>query len=241
MPDDSGVFRALADSTRRQILQDLRHGELTAGDIASRFTISGPSISRHLGVLKSAGLVAERREANRIYYSLLEDRLAICVGHFLSAVCPDQVVTRRRRGVCQRRQVDMMTSATCRCPRAASILLIPIAVGLLLMDTATWAQQAWIQHYDGAAVSSVLYCAALRAHGPAVMTCTITRKPAEPTSRWRQLLRVEERTLLASVPVFLLLLGAVAAAAVIWPTWNPESSAARPHIVLPRATGAAME
>jgi DNA-binding transcriptional ArsR family regulator len=86
--DQTGVFRALADPTRRQILTDLRDGELAAGEIAARFPISGPSISRHLSVLKGAGLVAERREANRIYYSLLEDRLAVSVGNFLSAVCP---------------------------------------------------------------------------------------------------------------------------------------------------------
>src|ERR1700689_4078367 len=95
--DHSGVFRALADPTRRQILQDLRGGELTAGEIVSHFTISAPSISRHLGVLKSAGLIRERREANRIHYSLVEDRLALCVGEFLSTVCPEQVVLRQRR------------------------------------------------------------------------------------------------------------------------------------------------
>ncbi len=98
MTDESaGVFRALADPTRRQILQDLRDGEMTAGGIASRFAISGPSISRHLSILKVSGLVTERREANRIYYALAEDRLATCVGGFLSAVCPEQVVLRKRR------------------------------------------------------------------------------------------------------------------------------------------------
>ncbi len=98
MPDDTAsVFRALADPTRRQILQDLRAGELPAGEIASRFAISGPSISRHLSVLKGAGLVTERRDANRILYSLVEDRLASCVGGFLSAVCPEQVVLRAKR------------------------------------------------------------------------------------------------------------------------------------------------
>ena len=98
MSDESAnVFRALADPTRRQILQDLGEGELAAGAIASRFDISGPSISRHLSILKAAGLVSERRQANRIFYSLVEDRLANCVGGFLSAVCPEQVVLRRRR------------------------------------------------------------------------------------------------------------------------------------------------
>jgi DNA-binding transcriptional ArsR family regulator len=95
--DQTSVFRALADPTRRQILQDLREGELTAGDIASRFPISGPSISRHLTVLKSAGLITERRESNRIYYSLVEERLAVSVGNFLSNVCPEQVVMRHKR------------------------------------------------------------------------------------------------------------------------------------------------
>jgi DNA-binding transcriptional ArsR family regulator len=60
-------------------------------------TISAPSISRHLGVLKNAGLILERRDANRIYYSLVEERLAVCVGQFLSAVCPEQIVLRQRR------------------------------------------------------------------------------------------------------------------------------------------------
>lgn len=91
------MFKALADPTRRQILEDLRPGELAAGEIAGRFTISGPSISRHLSVLKGAGLVRERREANKIYYALVEDRLAVCLGRFVSAVCPDQIVLRYRR------------------------------------------------------------------------------------------------------------------------------------------------
>ncbi|GHF09899.1 metalloregulator ArsR/SmtB family transcription factor [Pseudolysinimonas yzui] len=93
----SDVFTALAHPTRRQILQDLKNGELAAGEIASRFATSGPTISRHLSVLRSAGLVAERRDANRILYSLVEDRLALSVGDFLSTVCPEQIVLREVR------------------------------------------------------------------------------------------------------------------------------------------------
>ncbi|MGW5418725.1 metalloregulator ArsR/SmtB family transcription factor [Streptomyces sp. NPDC003943] len=95
--DEAGAFRALADPTRRQILEYLRGGELAAGEIAARFAISAPSISRHLGVLKSAGLVTERREGNRILYTLAEDRLATSIGRFLSAVCPEQIVLRHTR------------------------------------------------------------------------------------------------------------------------------------------------
>jgi DNA-binding transcriptional ArsR family regulator len=95
--EEASIFRALADSTRRQILAELRSGELAAGEIAGKFPISGPSVSRHLGVLKSAGLIRERRDANRIFYSLVEERLALCVGRFLSAVCPEEALSRRQR------------------------------------------------------------------------------------------------------------------------------------------------
>jgi len=95
--DQSTVFKALADPTRRQILQDLREGEQPAGQIAARFDMSGPSVSRHLAILRSAGLVQERRDGNRILYSLVEDRLALQVGEFLSAVCPEQISVRRQR------------------------------------------------------------------------------------------------------------------------------------------------
>ena len=90
------MFRALADPTRRQILQDLHDGEMAAGDIASRFPIKGPSVSRHLSILKSAGLITERRDGNRILYTLARERLALCLAGFLSTVCPEQVVLRRR-------------------------------------------------------------------------------------------------------------------------------------------------
>lgn len=106
MTDDAGVFRALADPTRRQILSDLRGGELSAGEITARFPITGPSISRHLSILRAAGLVTERRDANRILYSLVPERLAVCMGNFLSAVCPEQVILRQRR-----------TRATARMPK----------------------------------------------------------------------------------------------------------------------------
>jgi DNA-binding transcriptional ArsR family regulator len=91
------VFRALADPTRRRILRDLRRGELAAGDIAARFPISGPSVSRHLAVLKAAGLATERRQANKVIYSLAPERLRLTVGTFLSTVCPNDALARSPR------------------------------------------------------------------------------------------------------------------------------------------------
>jgi DNA-binding transcriptional ArsR family regulator len=96
MKSVSKVFRALADPTRRQILQELKRGELPAGQIAAAFTISGPSISRHLSILKNADLISERRAGNRIFYRLEPEQIAHTVGDFLSAVCPTQIAQRRR-------------------------------------------------------------------------------------------------------------------------------------------------
>ena len=66
----NGAFRALADQTRREILAMLRAGPRTSGEIASRFASSWPTISRHLSVLKEAGLVLTERKGQEIYYEL---------------------------------------------------------------------------------------------------------------------------------------------------------------------------
>jgi ArsR family transcriptional regulator len=65
-----GVFKALADPTRRQILELLADGDLTAGEIAERFPVAFASVSHHLGVLREAGLVASEREGQHIRYRL---------------------------------------------------------------------------------------------------------------------------------------------------------------------------
>ena len=64
------TIRALADPTRREILKLLRAGPLAAGDIASRFPMTGASVSHHLSVLKEAGLVQAERDGRSIVYTL---------------------------------------------------------------------------------------------------------------------------------------------------------------------------
>lgn len=64
------AFRALADPTRRAILAMLREREMTAGEIAERFSISKPSISHHLSALKTAGFVRDERHGQNIVYQL---------------------------------------------------------------------------------------------------------------------------------------------------------------------------
>ena len=64
------VFRALADPTRRDILQLLRDGPRTSGEIAEHFPSAWATVSRHLGVLRDAGLILSERHGQQIVYEL---------------------------------------------------------------------------------------------------------------------------------------------------------------------------
>ena len=74
------TFKALSDPARREILTLLRQRQMSAGEIASHFEATGPTISYHLNILKKAGLITERREKNFIFYALnttvIEDLMA---------------------------------------------------------------------------------------------------------------------------------------------------------------------
>jgi DNA-binding transcriptional ArsR family regulator len=76
------IFEALADPTRRRIIDLLAGGERTAGEIADGFPVSRPAISRHLRVLREAGLVCSRDEAQRRIYRLDGSPLAVAVAWF---------------------------------------------------------------------------------------------------------------------------------------------------------------
>jgi DNA-binding transcriptional ArsR family regulator len=64
------LFRALADPTRRAILERLARGEAAVKDLTPRFNVSQPAVSQHLSALRDAGLVRERREGRLVYYSV---------------------------------------------------------------------------------------------------------------------------------------------------------------------------
>ena len=68
MRDD--FFQALASPYRREIIRLLKWRTLSAGEIAGHFDIAQPSVSRHLEVLKDAGIITSRRQANQVIYSL---------------------------------------------------------------------------------------------------------------------------------------------------------------------------
>ncbi|HUX32925.1 MAG TPA: autorepressor SdpR family transcription factor [Gemmatimonadaceae bacterium] len=64
------AFKALADPTRREILKLLRKGPRTSGEIAAQFDTAWPTVSRHLGVLRDAGLILSERHGQQIIYEL---------------------------------------------------------------------------------------------------------------------------------------------------------------------------
>src|SRR5712691_3516019 len=70
------ALRAIAEPRRREILRLVRSAELAAGDIAAHFEVTRPAISQHLRVLKSAGLLVERREGTRRLYRARPEALA---------------------------------------------------------------------------------------------------------------------------------------------------------------------
>ena len=84
------VLRALADPHRRQILRLVQHAELPAGQIAASFTLTQQAVSQHIGVLKQAGLLTERREGTRRLYSLHHESLQP-VRELLSEFWPDSL------------------------------------------------------------------------------------------------------------------------------------------------------
>ena len=64
------LFKALNDATRREILELLKDGDKTAGEIADSFSISKPSISHHLDILKRADLITAEKSGQFIFYSI---------------------------------------------------------------------------------------------------------------------------------------------------------------------------
>jgi DNA-binding transcriptional ArsR family regulator len=80
----NNVFKALSDPTRRRVLQLLRRGPLTAGELSDQFSVSKPTMSAHFAVLQEAGLIEAEKSGRMIIYrlrmSVLEDALLGFVG-----------------------------------------------------------------------------------------------------------------------------------------------------------------
>lgn len=82
------TFEALASRPRRQILAYLSELELTTSELAERFGMSAPTISRHLSLLLDAGLVSSERQGQRVLYRLNRDALVNTLTGFALEICP---------------------------------------------------------------------------------------------------------------------------------------------------------
>lgn len=82
----NNVFRALSDQNRRKILQLLKKGELSAGQIAQKLKVTAATVSHHLDILKRADLVSSQRQGQQIIYSLnlsvFEEAIQTVLGYF---------------------------------------------------------------------------------------------------------------------------------------------------------------
>ncbi|HEV3057451.1 MAG TPA: autorepressor SdpR family transcription factor [Vicinamibacterales bacterium] len=93
----NAVFRALADETRRGILEFLRAGPRTSGEIAGQFHSSWPTISRHLAVLRAGGLVVAERKGQAIYYELNTSVFQDLIQHLVGWMQPARPAAPARR------------------------------------------------------------------------------------------------------------------------------------------------
>lgn len=93
------AFKALASEPRRRILNHLAGGPMTVGEIAEKFDMALPSISKHLSVLKEAGLVREQKRGQFVLYDIVADNLANTLYGFLTPFCPDarRIAAERRK------------------------------------------------------------------------------------------------------------------------------------------------
>lgn len=82
------VFEALASAPRRKILAYLSEAELSTSDLAARFKLSNPAISRHLSVLENAGLVSSERQGQFVMYRLNKENLANTLTSYAFEICP---------------------------------------------------------------------------------------------------------------------------------------------------------
>ncbi len=97
MSSSNQAFRALGDETRRVILRLLRDGPLTSGEIADRFDSSWPTISRHLAVLREAGLVMTERHGQEVRYELNTSVFQDLIQHLVEWTRPTSGASRRIR------------------------------------------------------------------------------------------------------------------------------------------------
>ena len=82
------TFEALASEPRLKILAYLSKSSMTAGEIAERFDMTKPSLSKHLSILENAGLISSEKKGKFIHYTIVADHIANTLDGYLQEVCP---------------------------------------------------------------------------------------------------------------------------------------------------------
>jgi ArsR family transcriptional regulator len=107
------IFAALSSSVRRKILAYLSATSLTAGEIADRFDITKPSLSKHLSVLENAGLVRGEKKGQFIHYSLVQDSLTNTLNSYMLEVCPvGRPLKKESKAIAEKKKAGKASPAT---------------------------------------------------------------------------------------------------------------------------------
>jgi ArsR family transcriptional regulator, arsenate/arsenite/antimonite-responsive transcriptional repressor len=103
MKNINSVFfaKALADETRQQIMKLCCCRELSVNEIAEQTGVSQPTVSHHLAILRDADLVSLRSAGRQTYYTLNQERIAVCCGQLLQVFAPESEVTEVVKTVCE--------------------------------------------------------------------------------------------------------------------------------------------
>lgn len=98
------IFKALASEPRRRILRYLAAEPMTVGEIADNFEMTMPSISKHLAVLRAAGLVRERKHGQYMLYTLEQEQMTASLYDFLTDFCEDARIMAEQRAKRRKRE-----------------------------------------------------------------------------------------------------------------------------------------
>jgi DNA-binding transcriptional ArsR family regulator len=87
--------KAIADGTRQKIMSECCCGWLSVSEIVEKLDVTQPTVSHHLAILREAGLVNIREEGKQTYYTLNQDRVAVCCGQLMVKFAPESKATEK--------------------------------------------------------------------------------------------------------------------------------------------------
>jgi DNA-binding transcriptional ArsR family regulator len=85
--------KAIADETRQKIMSECCCCWISVGDLAAKLEVTQPTVSHHLAILRDAGLVSSREEGKQTFYTLNQERIAVCCGQIMLKFAPEEKAT----------------------------------------------------------------------------------------------------------------------------------------------------